>query len=75
MAVRAKFTVTSVTEHHYSQAKTIKLTPVYDPNLPEDQRFSKATPSGELTMYVDNPSAAEQLKLGQAFYLDFTPVS
>ena len=41
---------------------------------PEDQRFSKATPSGSLRMQVDNPAALEQFEPGKAYYLDFTPV-
>ncbi len=72
--VRAKFTVTSVTDHNYGNGKTIKLTPCYDTDIPEDRRFAQATPTGELTMFVNNPPAIAALKLGQQFYLDFTPV-
>ncbi len=72
--VRAKFTVTSVTDHNYGNGKTIKLTPCYDTDIPEDRRFAEATPTGELTMYVNNPPAIAALKLGKSFYLDFTPV-
>jgi hypothetical protein len=74
MAVRAKFTVQSVTHFQYGGSVKVVLAPQYDTTIPEDQRFAKATPSGELTMHVDNPAAAEQLKPGRAFYLDFTPV-
>jgi len=73
--VRAKFKVVSVTQHtDYVAARTIKLAPVYDESIPEDRRFAQATPSGELTMYVNNPAAIEALPLGKFFYLDFTPV-
>ena len=71
--VRCKFTVTSVT-HYQGEAKRITLTPQYDPELPEDQRFSKYTPSGSLEMTVDNPSVVEALQIGKAFYLDLVPV-
>ncbi len=76
--VRAKFTVSQVTRNFYGGTEqpgvTIKLTPQYDQSIDEDRRFSKATPSGEITMYVDNPPAAAALIEGQTFYVDFTPV-
>ena len=73
--VRAKFRVMSVTQDVYQErARTIKMAPYYDDAIPEDARFAEATPSGELTMYVNNPAAIAQLKLGEYFYLDFVPV-
>lgn len=75
MSVRAKFQVSSIKSFAWHPtAKEITLAPQYDPAIPEDQRFAKATPSGSLTMQVDNPAAAEQFELGKFFYLDFTPV-
>lgn len=72
--VRAKFQLVSETLNAGTTAKHFTFSPRYDTSIPEDVRFSKATPSGELKMYVDNPAALEQLKLGQDYYLDFTPV-
>lgn len=76
--VRAKFTVSSVTRNFYGGKEqpgiTIKLTPQYDQSIEEDRRYSKATPSGEITLYVDNPSASAALIEGRQFYVDFTPV-
>lgn len=73
--VRAKFKVVSVTQHAgNNEGKTIRLMSYYDESIPEDLRFAQATPSGELTMYVNNPAAVEELALGKFFYLDFTPV-
>lgn len=76
--VRAKFTVSSVRKTYYGGKENsgveIKLTPQYDSSLPEDQRYATATPSGEITLYVDNPSAAEFLMNNQVLYVDFTPV-
>jgi hypothetical protein len=73
--VRAKFRVMSVAQDVYqSAARTIKLAPHYDDAIPEDQRFAQATPTGELTMYVNNPRAVAELELGKYFYLDFVPV-
>ena len=72
--VRGKFTLTSMTQSAGSTGRSLTFTPQYDPNLPEDQKYAKATPSGELKMYVDNPPALAQLELGKAYYLDLTPV-
>ncbi len=72
--VRGKFVLTSMTQMSGSQARSLKFTTQYDPTIPEDQKYAKATPSGELTMYVDNPPALAQLELGKAYYLDLTEV-
>jgi hypothetical protein len=39
----------------------------------ENHIFSDATPSGELTMFINNPEAAAALKTGECYYMDFTP--
>ena len=70
--VRAKFKVVSITQHEY-MGKTIKLSAQYDQSIPEDRRFAQATPSGEMTMFVNNPPVADAFKPGQYVYLDFTP--
>ncbi len=73
--IRAKFKVVSIIQHSDNQsARTVKLAPYYDQSIPEDRRFAQTTPSGELSMYVTNPAALEQLELGKFFYLDFVPV-
>lgn len=78
MSVRGKFTLTAITSTSWSPTapvtKTLKFSTTYDPTIPEDVRFSKATPTGHLEMVVDNPAALEQFELGRAYYLDFTPV-
>lgn len=75
--VRAKFTVNRIVEekyaNNYSNTKVI-LTPQYDQTTPEDQRYSKATPCGEMWMQVDNPLALEQFVPGKVFYVDFNEV-
>jgi hypothetical protein len=74
--VRAKFTVVAHTQNVYDkEARNIRLEPVYDMSIPEDVRYSKATPSGHMELYVSNPTAIEQMALGTVFYVDFTPVS
>lgn len=73
--VRGKFTLDSITSHKWSPtAQTFVFRPIYDNTTEENKRFTKATPSGEFTMMVDNPSAQEQLKLGKTYYLDLTEV-
>ncbi len=74
--VRAKFQVTEVTQYgnQYGSGKRIKLVPVYDDTIPEDQRFAQATPSGSLEMHVNNPSAEQEMQIDHTFYVDFTPV-
>lgn len=71
--VRAKMMLSAIEELAWG-GKTVKFSTVYDPSLPEDQRFCKATPTGRMEMQVDNPAALEQLKLGESYYVDFTPV-
>ena len=67
--------VTEVSEiPGYPDSRTIVLTPQYDMSIPEDQSYSKATPSGRIEMQVDNPKAIEALPISKQFYVDFTPV-
>ena len=72
MTVRTKFTLTEVT-HMQGTMRRLKFSAVYDQSVPEDQRFQKATPWGELSMNVDNPAALEQFALGKAYYFDVNP--
>lgn len=74
MTVRAKFRCNSV--ESFSPAgvdgtRTFRFQAAYDPNTPEDQRYAKYTPSGSLTIQVDNPAVV--FEPGKAYYLDFTP--
>ena len=70
--VRAKFTVVETRQHaNTAGATTIVLRPQYDTSVEEDKRFAKYTPSGELTMYVDNPPAQAFFELGKTYYIDF----
>jgi len=74
MTVRAKFTLQSITQFQGSY-KELKFGAVYDTSTPENERFTKATPSGQITMSIDNPAALEQFEIGKSYYLDFTPAS
>jgi hypothetical protein len=79
MSVRAKVQVTKISESFYRdgvgtvhrRGVSITLTPQYDPSIEEDRRYAQATPSGEITLYVDNPPAIAYFKPGHNFYVDF----
>ncbi|NMV37258.1 hypothetical protein [Ralstonia insidiosa] len=74
MTVRAKLTLQSVTNHAWSpDSKTLKFGVQYDASIPEDQKFCKATPSGQIEIQIDNPAAVSQFELGKSYYVDFTP--
>ena len=68
--MRAKFIVTSIEE--FLSSKTAKLQPVAD-GSDENKSFSKYTPSGELRINIDKDTpAADFLKVGKSYYMDFT---
>lgn len=74
--VRGKFVVSKVAKTAWgsqvNSAVEVTLTAQYDQSIEEDRKFAKATPSAQITMYIDNPPAAEYLELGKTFYVDFT---
>jgi len=72
--VRAKFTVSSITDYGNNN-QMVKLTCIYDDTIPEDQRFNKATPYGEITMGITVPEVLKQFAIGKKFYADFTEVA
>ena len=72
--IRAKMQVQTVTQTTYSDK--VELSCVYGGSTnAEDNTFSKATPSGGMTLQIDNPQVRGQLKPGQTFYVDLTPVA
>ena len=63
--------------HVYETAemRTLCFAPVYgngDPNH-ENTKFWNASPSGEVKLGTVNPEAWKKFKLGEEYYLDFTP--
>jgi len=78
MMTRAKFMLTAHTEMAYGpdswRGHEFKFSAQYDPTIPEDQRFAAASPSGSMTVQVDNPAVIEAWSpmLGKQFYLDLT---
>lgn len=71
MNVRAKFKCDSITIT-VNNGRSITMTPVYG-DTPENKSFWKATPSGEIKLYVVNEAAAVQFEPGKEYYVDFTP--
>lgn len=74
-SVRAKFRVNQVRDVLSGDdvvAKDIQMWPITGGSA-ENDAFFEATPSGEVTMRVKNPVAAEFFKQGQELYVDFTP--
>jgi len=70
MATRAKMTCLSVEDLGWS--KKVKLQVVYDPSANgEDKNFTKATPSGEVWMTIDNPAASVQFVPRKKYYVTF----
>ena len=74
MTVRAKLQLNSMTELAWG-GKTLRFVAQYDPSIPEDQRFQKATPCAQAEFQIDNPAALEQFKLGEYYYVDFSPAT
>lgn len=71
--VRAKFRLTDITHHAGYPGMKFHFSAVGDDGIPENQRYHRYTPSGDLTITVDNPRVQSQFLLGDEYYLDFTP--
>ena len=71
--VRGKFVVTKIAQMSWSKdAREVTLAATYDQQTEENRRFSKATPSGSITMTIDNPPASDYFTLGKTVYVDFS---
>lgn len=77
MSVRAKFKVTKIeitsTDETKQEIGTVHLSPVTSGSK-ENESFYKWTPSGGMTLGTINPDALKQFKVGQEYYIDFTPI-
>lgn len=83
MKVRAKFKVTGKISHManvqgddgtYAEKEvgTVKLSAVYgDAN----KEWSVWTPSGEISMTINNPPVYASFQLGAEYFIDFTPAA
>ena len=74
MTIRCKMHLENIFAQSWGGAKAI-FRCSYDSALcEEDRSFQKATPSGFAEFQIDNPKAAEQLVIGNYYYVDFTTV-
>ena len=77
MIARCKFTITKVEPTSYQNAPgevEVTLDTKYDPNDPEDTKFSLFTPTGDMSFVVNNPNVVPHMVEGRVFYVDLTPV-
>ncbi len=72
MNVRAKFRLDRREEH--GDGFNLTFQPVTG-GSPENDKFFKYTPWGELKMGTINPEAAMSFEIGGEYYLDFTPAN
>lgn len=68
--VRAKFKCTS--KEPMNEGFALRLEAVISGSL-ENESFFRWTPSGQLLLATVNPQAAEQIQVGQEYYIDITP--
>lgn len=74
MKMRAKLTIVEIRKYGDAICETLVFDAKYDPaNSPEDNSYSKYTPSAQLTMCVTNPALVGTFKAGETFYVDFIP--
>jgi hypothetical protein len=54
---------------------TVKWNAVYGGTTnAEDNSYASATPSGKIELQISNPAVRGQIKPGQKYYVDFTPI-
>lgn len=68
---RCKFRVESVMLT--GRCDQVALVTEYDSLIPEDQRFSRATPIGEMKIDIENPAVRGQFQPGQFVYIEIAP--
>ena len=72
MKARCKFRVSKVDP--IWDGEMITLHTQYDPEDPEDTKFSAATPSGNMEFHLSNPNLVGTFQVGQVYYVDLTPI-
>ena len=53
-------------------AERLKFIAQYDTGIPAEKRFFDATPSGDITILVNNQEVLNEMVLGEKYYVDFT---
>lgn len=76
--MRAKMFVTSITPNESGDEETVSFSAVCSSigkdGLSEDNDYAKYTPSGDASFKIANPALLGTHKVGDTFYVDFTPV-
>lgn len=67
-----KFTLRSLKDYG-NDNKEVELCTRYDSALPEDQKFSKFTPSGEMKFALQNPALDGFFKPGETYLITIEP--
>lgn len=62
----------SVYENTDVPAREITLNAISASDNEENRHFSAATPSGMIQMYISNAALADEFKIGDVYYVDFT---
>lgn len=76
MTVRAKMNCVEV--KHFATGSPdgtyaqVTMMPVYNDG-PENETWSKYTPSGRVEMCITNPDAVNSFEQGKRYYVDFSP--
>ena len=79
-SMRAKMRIAGI-EKHSAEYETLhfhavaKDGPYPSDGSDEDNTYAKFSPAGELSLSVANPALIGKFKVGDTFYLDFTPVA
>lgn len=74
-SVRGKFRLVEVAELDWNDtARKLTFQAVCN-DTPENKRFHKYTPTGQISMVVDNPEAMKNFQLRKEYYVDFTEAS
>lgn len=77
-AMRAKVKLNHVQPNYGSE--TLTFNPVCksnydDSGLDEDNTFAKYSPGGQFILTVANPALLGKFKVGETYYVDFTPIT
>jgi len=70
MAVKAKFSVVSITDHG-NDNKQVKFAAAIAGE--DNKSWAKYTPQGSLDMMISNPDASSQFEVGKSYFLTFEP--
>lgn len=70
--IRCKFVCISAQKTTYGteEVEFMPVTPTAD--VPENEKFWKATPTGTVRLGIDNPAAQDQFAVGQSYYFHIT---